>query len=387
MRPPLPLERYSTGIFQTVMNNFDSAGDQTPYYFAFSQLINFIGPSRLRRLRERYGGYLQEAWAGLNTEDLLWLGIPATKHPLFWEKKVLVNPEAYFSLPKGVSFVTEESSDFPENLRNFNHSPAWLYLRGEIITKDSFFLAVVGSRRASSYGKQVVERLIPELVYSGITIVSGLAYGIDSLAHQASLNSGGRTLAVLASGVDNITPRGNTSLAERILEKKAGAIVSEFPLGTSPEPYYFPIRNRIISGLSSGVLVVEAAARSGTLITVGHALDQGRDVFAVPGSIFSPQSSGTHSLLQDGAKLVTSVEDILSELNIDHVLPSKKPSATNVTGSIENTVLSKMTSQCISIEDLVSLTGLRVEQVSASLTVLEMGGMVRNIDRSQFFRT
>lgn len=357
------------------------------YLYAFSQLYKWFGPVRLRQLKAYFGSW-SRAWRELNPCILKEFGWQKeAEDGEFWAKKRSVDPESYNWLKKAnINFVSEEGEDYPVNLKGLPDPPAWLYFRGSFQPNDALALAVVGTRKMTSYGQRVVENLVPDLVRHGITIVSGLAFGVDSLAHEVALASGGRTLAVLASGVDQITPTTQTSLAEKIITLGRGAVISEFPLKTSPQPFHFPIRNRLISGLSLGVIIVEAAQKSGSLITAGCALEQGREVFCVPGSIFSPYSVGTHKLIQEGAKLVKNVEDILDELNLE--ITSSQVTAKNTlpeTGE-EATILNLLSGDPLLLDEIIRLSGLTTASVCASLTVLEMKGMVKNVGSNQFCR-
>jgi len=212
----------------------------------------------------------------------------------------------------GGKFVTLKDDDYPKRLKDIYDPPALLYLRGELRRKDELAVAVVGSRKTSAYGREVTERIGRDLARHGVTVVSGMARGIDSVAHQGALQGGGRTIAVLGCGVDVIYPSENRNLFHQIIEQ--GAVLSEFPMGSPPEAGHFPRRNRIISGLSIGVVIVQASAESGSLITAGYALEQGREIFAVPGNIGAEGSRGTNRLIKEGAKLVESSEDILEEV-------------------------------------------------------------------------
>lgn len=217
-----------------------------------------------------------------------------------------------------LKLVICEDKDYPENLRHIYAPPLVLYIKGEIKETDRFSIAIVGSRRASFYGLSSAEHFAGELSGEGLTIISGMARGIDTYAHRGALRQGGRTIAVIGSGFNHIYPAENKGLAEEIAQN--GAVVSEFPIDTRPLSNNFPRRNRVISGLSLGVLVVEAARNSGALITADFALEQGRDVFALPGKIDSGTSFGTNELIKQGAKLASSVEDIMEELNILTIL-------------------------------------------------------------------
>jgi len=212
---------------------------------------------------------------------------------------------------EGIRVLTLESPDYPSNLKNIYDPPPVLYLKGSLLPDDTLALGVVGSRTATAYGLKTAQELALGLASRGITVVSGMARGIDTMAHTGALAGGGRTIAVLGSGIDVVYPPENKRLYEKI--QKSGAVISEFIPGTKPLAGNFPARNRIISGLSLGVIVVEAAEKSGSLITADFALEQGREVFAVPGNISSGQSVGTNNLIKQGAKIVTRIEDILEE--------------------------------------------------------------------------
>jgi DNA processing protein len=212
----------------------------------------------------------------------------------------------------GGKIVTLKDDDYPKRLKDIYDPPALLYLRGELRREDELAIAIVGSRKTSPYGRWVTEKIGEDLARHGVTVVSGMARGIDSVAHKGALQGGGRTIAVLGCGVDVIYPSENRNLFYQIIEQ--GAILSEFPMASPPEGGHFPKRNRVISGLSIGVVIVQASAESGSLITAGYALEQGREVFAVPGNIGVEGSRGTNQLIKQGAKLVESSEDILEEI-------------------------------------------------------------------------
>jgi DNA processing protein len=238
-------------------------------------------------------------------------------------------------------------------------------------------VAVVGTRRASTYGREVTRRLVSVLAQSGVTIVSGLARGIDAVAHQTALEAGGRTIAVLGCGIDLVYPPEHRELARRIAAQ--GALVSEYPLGTQPEPGNFPPRNRIISGLSLGVVITEAGRDSGALITADYAAEQGRDVFAVPGSILSAGCAGTNRLIQDGAKPVLDAADILQELNLTMVAEQKEARQALPTTETEALILAHLSAEPVHVDDLTRAVGLPVAQVTSTLALMELKGMVRQV--------
>src|SRR3989338_1798160 len=228
-----------------------------------------------------------------------------------------VDPRIYLDAvyEKGIKVLSVVDRDYPANLRQISDAPPVLYYKGSLLASDDLAVAVVGARFATAYGRQVTEKLVMDLTLAGLTIVSGLARGIDSIAHRAALDAGGRTIAVLGSGVDLIYPPENQKLAEKIVQN--GALVSEFPLGFPSVPSNFPARNRIIAGLSLGVVVTEAAVDSGSLITAGQAAEQGREVFAVPGPITSRMSEGVNKLIKEGVHPATEAADILEILDIE----------------------------------------------------------------------
>jgi DNA processing protein len=243
-------------------------------------------------------------------------------------------------------------------------------------------VAVVGTRNRSTYGRDATRKIVSDLVAAGVTIVSGLALGIDAVAHEAALQAGGRTLAVLGSGVDQIYPQTNRAIGEAILNQ--GALISEYPLGAAPTATNFPARNRIISGLALGVLVVEAAARSGALITVNFALEQGRDVFAVPGSIFSPRSEGPHRLIRDGATIVTRAEDILDALNLQNAVEQQSIAAVVPETPEEVALLRLIEAEPRHIDAISRDSALDHTVVSATLAMLELKGLVKQVGGMQY---
>ena len=302
----------------------------------------------------------------------------------------------------GAHVVGVADPEMPPRLRAVPDRPAVLLVRGDRAALSAPQVAIVGSRRASPGGARIAHRLAGELAARGLVVTSGLAHGIDAQAHRGALDAGGRTIAVLGSSLDRIYPAGHRSLADRIAAR--GAVVSEFPFGTRPSPWNFPWRNRIISGLSLGVLVVEAAERSGSLVTARLAADQGREVFAVPGSILNPLSAGCHRLLRDGAKLVERAEDVLEELpgealaGLDPAVP--EPGTERATGSAsgaasgpapapgsdEAAVLERIDYQPASTGTIVARTGLTPARVCSILLLLELGGHVRTDPAGRYVR-
>lgn len=287
----------------------------------------------------------------------------------------------------GFKLLSMSDEDYPKSLSKIYYPPSMLYVHGEICARDELALAIVGTRAADRYGRVVTERLASQLASMGITIVSGLARGIDSVAHSAALRSGGRTIAVLGSGLDVIYPPENKDLYNQISEN--GAVISELPLGSDPDAVNFPKRNRIISGLSMGVLVIQASEKSGSLITASFALEQNREVFAVPGNIGSKLSRGTNELIKKGAKLVASVEDILGEVEAFRRLEPSE--STGKYGQIierleedEKRVYGTLGNAPIHIDDIITGSGFESRRVLSILLSLELEGLITQLPGKMF---
>ena len=285
-----------------------------------------------------------------------------------------------------LKIITFEDANYPDNLKNIPGAPIVLYVKGDIKREDNLAVGIVGSRQATFYGLSAAARFAAELTAAGFTIVSGLARGIDTCAHRAALGAGGRTLAVIGSGLNNIYPPENREFTEEI--SRSGAVISEFPLNEKPLKENFPRRNRIISGLSLGLLVAEAAKNSGALITADFALEQGREVFAFPGKIDSVSSSGTNELIKQGAKLVTQVTDILEEL-----APALTPSPKEGTGvklglsdEKENRLYELITPQAIPLDELIERTNMNVSEISGALLSLQVRKLIKQLPGKQFAR-
>lgn len=290
---------------------------------------------------------------------------------------------AYMEKIEG-SWVTWEDEAYPVNLKNIYDPPPLLYVRGSLLPKDQTAVAVVGSRNPTLYGKGAAERIGRGLAQAGVAVVSGLARGVDSLAHRGAISGGGRTLGVLGCGLDVVYPPENKDLYEQVTCQ--GAVISEFPFGTRPEGDHFPIRNRIISGLSLGVVVVEATIRSGSLITARFALDQGRDVFALPGNVDSRRSEGANELIKQGAKLVTRLEDILEEIpQVQIGSPPEEPPAVRLSEE-ETRVFSVLGHEAMHIDQIIACSKLSSARTSATLLSLELAGHVKQLPGMRFVR-
>ncbi|SHJ05387.1 DNA-processing protein DprA [Lutispora thermophila] len=274
-----------------------------------------------------------------------------------------------------IKVYTIDEDEYPKNLKNIYDPPPVIYVRGNIKDEDENAIAVVGSRKASDYGLKTAEKLGIELAEAGITVVSGMALGVDSAAHRGALKAGGRTIAVFACGLNFVYPKSGYNLAKEIA--KQGAIISEYPLGIEALPQNFPARNRIISGLAKGVVVVEANEKSGSLITADFALEQGRDVFAVPGNIGVPNSRGTNELIKDGAKIVTCTNDILEEYGYSH---NKIIDRVERLDSEHKLILKCLECSGKSIDEIIEYTKLNISDVLSKILQLEIMGIIKEID-------
>lgn len=356
-----------------------------PYFNAFN-LIPQIGPVKFQKLLNFFPD-LATAWQA-SASDLETAGLEKNVVSQILLARREINPErAFADLERaGVKIVTIRDESYPVLLKEIPHPPALLYIRGELTEKDNTSIAVVGSRKFTSYGKTVAGDLARDLVKAGISVISGLALGLDTIAHRTAVEAEGRTIAVLACGVDSIYPATNRVLADQIIAGK-GAVISELPLGTPPLKHHFPNRNRIISGLSLGTVVVEAAADSGALITARHALEQNRQVFAVPGSIYNPMSVGPNNLLKMGARLVTSAADILEELNLASAIQQQLASADIVGDSEEeNKILAILTREPLHFDQIAKAVNFPASTVASTLTIMEMKGKVRNLGANQYVK-
>ena len=288
----------------------------------------------------------------------------------------------------GLRIMTGDDADYPKNLKEITGPPIVLYIKGEVKEEDAFGIGIVGSRRASYYGLSCAEKFASELSRRGVTVISGMARGVDTSAHRGALKAGGRTIAVIGSGFNDIYPKENRKLADEIAS--SGAVVSEFPVNTAPLKQNFPRRNRLISGLSRGVLVAEAARNSGALITADFALEQGREVFALPGKIDSATSSGTNGLIKQGAKLVSCVDDLLEEF---YPVSSTGRSGIRVPfvgdpelEGEEAAVYSQVCGDSVQLDDLAGKTNLDIPRISVILLGLQLKGLVKQLPGKQFIR-
>ena len=360
--------------------------DERLYWLWLAQGLGFAS-ARLHPLLEQYGGpqeiyncRMQLLRAGLvshaQQKQLLAAG------PQQMEAVLLQHEEAGFAV------VPYQDSRYPELLRQIADPPAVLYLQGEAqYLQGPLLLGLVGTRRPSAYGMEVVQRLGGDLARAGVTLVSGMADGLDSEAHKAAVAAGAPTVAVLGTAIDQTYPARNATLREMILKK--GAVISEYPIGTAGKGNYFLLRNRIIAGLSRGVLVAEGRRRSGTLSTAKHAVDNGRDVFAVPGSIFSPLSEGTNWLLTQGAKPTRSAGDVLEEYGLTHGSAAEEegPAADLPLSGEARALLNHLGAQPCTAQQLCAAAQLSAPVVMAALTELELAGLASQLAGRQFVRS
>ena len=342
--------------------------------------IPSLGPQKLRLLINFFGTW-ENVWHA-SLKDFLKSGLNEKCAQEIIDKRQNINPdEAWEELQKHkIKIITQEDSAFPQLLLESKNAPYLLYQRGEIDLNKNKFIAMVGSRKHTRYGEQVAQKISQELAQAGIVVVSGLALGIDALAHRgALLVPQGKTVAVLGSGLDdlNIYPRHNFNLAQEII--RSGCLLSEQAPGTPSNNFSFPIRNRIIAGLSLGTIIVEAAEKSGSLITASLALENNREVFSVPGEIFSSQSIGTNQLIKEGAKMVTGIEDIFEELNFVYSAKKEVSTPKNPENDIEKKILAILSPEPLHVDKIAQVTKLETMTVSSTLSMMEIKGWVKNI--------
>ncbi len=352
------------------------------YWLAFHR-VPYIGPARLRRLIETFGS-LERAWSASASELQRCLEDRARTELVKARANLDVAALYRQVIDSGVQVTTPVDLSYPSLLSEIPAPPPVLYYRGEILETDRTAVAIVGTRRVTPYGREMAARLAGDLARAGVTIVSGLARGVDGMAHQAALDAGGRTIAVLGSGINRIYPPEHRNLASRIAEQ--GAVLSDYLPETPPDGVNFPPRNRIISGLSLGVVVIEAPDRSGALITVDFAADQGRDVFAVPGPVSAPNSTGTNRLIREGARLVRSADDVLEDLQIRRNPEQVAMQQALPLDEDERRLLAVLTSVPQHIDDIAALSDSTVADVAGRLMMLELQGLVRNTGAQHYAR-
>ncbi len=363
--------------------------DELAHWVAFSRFPG-IGPIRFKKLLDFFSGDIAAAWRA-ESKYLVEAGLDQKTIDKLIAHRSTVTPQRELEIleKKRIQVITWKDDTYPPLLRKIEYAPPVLYVYGSFTEDDRrFSIGIVGTRKMSVYGRQVTEQFATELAQGRMTIVSGLALGVDTIAHTAALDAGGRTIAVLASGLDTIYPPGNYNLAKRIVESGQGALLSTFPLGVRPDAGNFPARNHIISALSLGVLITEAPPTSGAIITANSALNQGREVFAVPGGIFSPASGGVNKLIQDGAHPVTSTRDILEQLNI-HTFPHPEETRRNMQAILpdnpeEQALLKHLSLEPCHIDELTRQSALEANVVASTLVMMELKGMVKQIGSMQY---
>jgi len=350
--------------------------DDKKYWIGFN-LIKGIGAVRMQGLVS-YFGDLASAWRA-SPADLAGagLGLKLIERVITARDSVDLDKVWEKIEKQGIKILTWQDESYPQRLKEIDQPPPVLYIRGDYLPDDLFAVAIVGTRRVTPYGRQITEELSSFLAANGLTVISGLAPGVDAISHTAALKVGGRTIGVLGSGVDKIYPPEHRVLSEQIMAH--GAIISDYATGTPPEASNYPPRNRIISGLSLAVVVIEAGETSGALITAEFAAEQGREVFAVPGSILAPQSKGTNKLIQKGALPLLSVNDLMPALDITRIGDQKIARKIMPADTTEAKLLSVLGSEPLHVDEIRNQSELPIEKVSAALALMELKGMVRQV--------
>ena len=354
-----------------------------PYWIAFSR-VPTVGRVRIGLLEERFGS-LEAAWEA-STSELGASGLTPAVVGAIEQVRRVVEPERELEQVRNanVRVLTWHDSDYPRAFRTIDDPPPILYVKGTLEPDDEVRATIVGTRSPTPYGKEVTRQLAGGLAESGVAVVSGLARGIDGVAHDAALKAGGKTVAIIGSGLDIVYPPEHRSLFERILGN--GAVLSEYPLGSKPDAQHFPRRNRLLSGLSAATVVIEAGLKSGARLTVRSALEQNREVLCVPGSIYSPESELTNALIQEGAKLVMGVEDVLEELHVSG--PPRQEPLPDIAADTEDEarLLEALTHEPQHIDELSRSTGIPITQASGTLAVMEIKGSVLQVGRMNYIR-
>jgi len=354
------------------------------YWLALSHFYKF-GPVKFKKIKAHFPN--MEAAFKAPVQEYLRAGIDEKTANEFMVYKRQVEPDKLLEnlIKEKIKTLTIDDPKYPKLLKQIYDPPLLIYYRGDLNAFSDFSLAIVGTRKFTPYGEQVTEKITKDLVANNLAIVSGLAIGVDTLAHSAAVQAGGKTVAVLGCGLDRkkIYPSQNRYLADKI-EDSGGIIISEYPLGAQPLREHFPQRNRLISGLSLAVLVIEAGEKSGSIITAMHALDQNRDVFAVPGNIYSDYSAGTNSLIKLGAKLVAGAKDIIEALNLTQAAVYSENKKIIPETPEEALILSRLSHEPVEIDELVRLTKLDASTINSTLTLMEMKGMIKNLGGLQY---
>ncbi|MFH0703192.1 MAG: DNA-processing protein DprA [bacterium] len=363
--------------------------DNLKYWLAFSK-IGLIGTKFAQKLWESFGS-IKEAWFATNSDLLEIEGLNPEKIQKFINKKKLVNPDELLEeiYKKNIQVLTLEDKKYPFLLKQIYDPPPILFIKGSLdICNFDMALAIVGSRKASHYILEILNKIISELKESNITIISGMALGVDSCAHNAAIKNKLKTIAVLGSGLDNIYPKNNIELFKKIIDNN-GAVISEYYPTESPELWKFPHRNRIISGLAQGTLIAEAGLKSGALITAKLCLDQNRELMCIPGLVTNPNTEGTHELIKEGAGLVTSAKDIFNHLNWQHInyLENNQDDLKNNLLDNEKKVYEILSLEPIQFDDILNESRLNIEELMCVLTSLELRGIIRQLPGQKYIST
>lgn len=352
-------------------------------------MIPRLGPVRLRKLLSVFGSpqrILEVGAAELAAVE--GVGREAAKSIASWREHVKLDAELKAIERLGIHVVIPSMEAYPQSLKEIHDPPIVLYVWGGLLPRDRHAIGVVGTRKPSHYAQECAKKISYQMAYSGLTVVSGLARGVDTLAHQGALAAKGRTIAVLGSGLGALYPPENRALAERIADS-GGAVISEFPMATGADRQTFPMRNRIISGCSIGILVVEAGARSGALITTTQAAEQGRSIYAIPGQITNPAAIGTNRLIQQGAKLVTDAGDILEDFQL--LFPRQpdlpKPPAPVELSAEENKIWEALGNEELFVDEIIAKSGLPSFKVSTTLLALEIKRLVKQLPGNRYVKT
>lgn len=350
--------------------------DERLYWVGFN-LVKGIGAVRFQALLDHFGD-AKTAWEA-SPADLTAAGLGAKVIDRFVDVRSSLDLEKYWDQiqKQHIEVITWQDPTYPPHLKEIDQPPPVLYIRGSITNEDQWAVAIVGTRQVTAYGRQVTEELAATLAQNGVTVVSGLARGVDAVAHSAALKAGGRTIAILGSGVDKIYPPEHRQMAEKVMAQ--GALISDYSPGTPPESTNFPPRNRIISGLSMAVVVVEAGETSGALITAEFAVEQGREVFAVPGNILAPQSKGCNRLIANGARPLLNAEDVLEALDLTRNIERREVRKVVPADAMEAVLLELLSHEPLHVDEIRAQSGLPIEKVSAALTMMELKGMVRQV--------
>lgn len=356
------------------------------YLLGFTK-INGLGPIKLKKIIEGFAS-LEEAWQA-GPPELIARGFSESEADKIITEKSSINPDQELEqlTKEQIEIIDYKEIGYPKLLKEIYDPPPLLFFRGKIDALNNNCLAVIGARKHSDYGRRAIEKIIPTLAQNKITIISGLALGIDAVAHQTAIDAGGLTVGVLGSDLlwNNIGPKNNFQLAKSIIDT-GGCLISEYPPGTQTNKSNFPRRNRLVSGLSKGILVIEAGENSGTLITANYALEQNREVFAVPGNIFAESCQGTNNLIKRGAKLTTSAEDIINEFFWEIKLPENTLTDSESISEIDKIILDNLSEEATTLDKLSEICNLEVNKLNSRLMLLELSKRAKNLGNGRFIK-